>query len=271
MTSCVFINLPAAEDRRHSVEASFAASTAGDWRLHRFEALGPPDVASIPGALSPAEKACFASHRAALGERLQDEDPVLIVEDDAVFSPQAFEVLDGLLAQGGDWDLIFTDAALCDFNLMVHLASRRDGMAARGEYLPVDLKGRSFFGTTAYAVRGASKRRLHAALAAAEALDAPYDLFLRDLIHSGELKAAVAFPFLTSLAPQADGSQIQGGEAQVFDATLNAYRRLMYVARDLDRCRVDAERLRAANGDEASRMVGAVFATIVSPAFPLDR
>jgi GR25 family glycosyltransferase involved in LPS biosynthesis len=271
MKSCVFINLPAAEDRRGSVEGSFAAAQTADWRLERFEALAPPDVAGIPGALRPAEKACFASHRAALGGCLQDEDPVLIVEDDAVFSPQTFGVLDGLLARGGDWDLIFTDAALCDFNLMVHLASRRDGMTARGEYLPVDLMGRSYFGATAYAVRGSSKRRLHAALAEAVTLDRPYDLFLRDLIHSGEFKAAVAFPFLTSLSPQADGSQIQGGEARVFDTTLNAYRRLMYVARDLDQCRADAERLCAANGDEASRMVGDVFATIVSPAFPLDR
>lgn len=270
MKSCVFINLPAAEERRRILEASFGQAAVGDWRLNRFAAREPADVAAIGGTLTPREKACFASHRAALGEHLTGDDPVLIVEDDAVFSPQAFGVLDGLLARGGDWDLIFTDAALCDFNLMVHLASRRDGMAARGEYLPVDLRGRSYFGATAYAVRGSSKRRLHEALTAATELNQPYDLFLRDLIHSGRFKAAVVFPFVTSLSPQADGSQIQGGDTAVFDQTLNAYRRLMYVARDLDQCRADAERL-AAHTDDASRMVGGVFAAIVSPAFPLDR
>ncbi|HXA38841.1 MAG TPA: glycosyltransferase family 25 protein [Phenylobacterium sp.] len=269
MKACVFINLPAAEARRRDIEASFARTAAGAWSLSRFKALGPADVAAIPGALTPAEKACFASHRTALGEHLAGDDPVLIVEDDAVFSPQAFGVLDGLLGRGGDWDLIFTDAALCDFNLMVHLAARRDGMVTRGEYLPVDLKGRSYFGATAYAVRGSSKRRVHAALAAAE-LNQPYDLFLRDLIHSGSLKAAVVFPFITSLSAEADGSQIQGDDTAVFDRTLNAYRRLMYVARDLDRCRADAQRL-AAHTDEAARLVGAVFAAVVSPAFPLDR
>ena len=274
MKACVFINLPAATDRRESVEASFAAAQASGqaagWSLHRFEALAPADIADSPGAISPAEKACFASHRDALGEHLEGDDPVLIAEDDAVFAPQAFGVLDGMLAQAGDWDILYTDAALCDFNLMVHLASRRDAMAARGEYLPVDLKGRSFFGATAYAVRGASKRRLHAALAAAGALDQPYDLFLRDLIHAGAFKAAVVFPFVTSLSPEADGSQIQAGETAVFDQTLNAYRRLMYAARDIDQCRADAERL-AAQTNEASRLVGGVFAAIVSPAFPLDR
>jgi hypothetical protein len=270
MKACVYINLAAARNRRESVEASFAAAAAGDWTLERFEALGLADVAAIPGAISPAEKACFASHRAALAQHLDGDEPVLIVEDDAVFAPQAFGGLDGMLAQAGDWDILYTDAALCDFNLMVHLASRRDAMAARGEYLPVDLKGRSFFGATAYAVRGSSKGRLHAALTVAEALDQPYDLFLRDLINSGAFKAAVVFPFVTSLSPEADGSQIQGGETAAFDQTLNAYRRLMYAARDLRQCRADAERL-AAPTDEASRLVGGVFATIVSPGFPLDR
>lgn len=270
MKVCVFINLPAAVGRRASVEASFAAAQASGWSLQRFEALAPPDVAAIPGAISAAEKACFASHRTALAQQLDGDDPVLIVEDDAVFSAQAFAVLDGMLAQAGAPDILYTDAALCDFNLMVHLASRRDGMAARGEFAAVDLAGRSFFGATAYAVRGAAKARLHAALIAAETLDQPYDLFLRDLIHRGEFKGAVAFPFLTTLASEADASQIQAGDTAVFDATLNAYRRLMYVDRDLAQCRVDAERL-AANTDEAARLVGGVFAAIVSPAFPLDR
>jgi GR25 family glycosyltransferase involved in LPS biosynthesis len=270
MKACVFINLPAAAGRRASVEASFPAAQASGWTLRRFEALGPADVAATGGALTPTEKACFASHRAALAQHLDGDDPVLIVEDDAVFSPQTFAVLDGMLAQAGDWDLLYTDAALCDFNLMVHLASRRDGLAERGEYVAVDLAGRSLFGATAYAVKGAAKARLHAALAAAEQLDQPYDLFLRDLIHSGVFRAAVAFPFLTTLAPAADASQIQASDTAVFDATLNAYRRLMYVDRDLGQCRLDAERLAAHTG-EAARLVGGVFAAIVSPAFPLDR
>jgi hypothetical protein len=271
MKSCVFINLAAAADRRRSLEASFSAAVAGDWRLQRFEALAASDVAALPGSLTPAEKACFASHRMALGAHLEDDDPILIVEDDAVFAPQAFGVLDALLAQEGPWDVIYPDAALCDFNLMIHLASRRDGMVARGEYQTLDLAGCSYFGATAYAVRGGAKRRLHAALLAIDALDQPIDLALRHICHKGQLRMAVVFPFLTTVSALADGSQIQGDDAAVFDRTLNAYRRLMYVARDLDQCRADAARLRQANTDEASRLVGDIFATIVSPAFPLGR
>jgi hypothetical protein len=44
----------------------------------------------------------------------------------------------------------------------------------------------------------------------------------------------------------------------------------MYVARDLELCRADAQRL-AARTDETARLVGGVFAAVISPDFPLDR
>lgn len=269
MKPCVFINLPAAEDRRRSVELSFAATAPSDWALSRFPAFGPADVANLAGSLSAKEKGCFASHRAALGQYLEGDGPIFIAEDDVVFAAQTFGVLDALMNQG-DWDVLYTDAALCDLAAMVQLARRRDAMRRKGEYLAVNLAGRSYFGATAYAVRGSAKRRLHAALSAASDLNQPYDLVLRDLCHSGRFKMAVCFPFLTTVSAYADASQIQH-DGDVFDTTLNAYRRLMYVDRDLDQCDRDGARLRAANGDETARRVGDIFAAIASPAFPLDR
>ncbi|MET0274163.1 MAG: glycosyltransferase family 25 protein [Phenylobacterium sp.] len=261
MKPCVFINLEAARDRRASVEASFAAAAPQGWRLERFAALGPADVAAISGSLRPAEKACFASHRAVIGERLGDADPLFVVEDDAIFSPRAFSVLEALLAADPAWDVLFADLALCDLSLMIQLAKRRDALAARGEHLALNLAGRSFTGAAAYVVRGSVKRRLYDALSAPAALDQPYDLFLRDLCHAGTFRMGVAFPFLTAASSLADDSQIQTGDGAVFDATLGAFRRLMYVDRDLDQCRRDTERLTAAHTDEAARMVGAVFAS----------
>ena len=271
MTRCVFINLAAAAERRGAVEASFAAAAPAGWSLERFEALTPSDVAAVPGGLKPAEKACFASHRAALAADLDSAGHLMIAEDDVVFSPRTFAALDQLLAQAPDWDVLFTDVAFCDLALMVHLARRRDPMAAAGEQMILNLRGRAWNGATAYLVRGSAKARLHAALAAATAMDRPYDLFLRDLCEAGELKAGVCFPFLTTVSAAADASQIQSGPDVVFDQTLSAFRRLMFVERDLDQCRADTQRLRTLSGGEAADMVGTVFATLVSPAFPLDR
>jgi GR25 family glycosyltransferase involved in LPS biosynthesis len=271
MKACVFINLPAATARRASVEASFTAANTEGWYLRRFGALGPDNVADLSGTLKPAEKACFASHRAALGACLGDEEHALIVEDDAVFAPQAFGVVDALFAQNPGWDVIYTDVAICDLSLMVHLANRRDAMVGQSEFLTIDLAGRSYAGAAAYAVRGSAKQRLHAALSVSSRLDQPIDLFLRDLAHGPDFKIGVSFPFLTAPAGLADaGSQIQGEEVALFDATFNAYRRLMFVERNMDQCRADSERL-SAHTDETARLVGGVFAAIVSPAFPLDR
>jgi len=273
MKACVFINLPAAADRRQSVEASFATAQASGqaagWSLHRFEALGPADVADIPGAISPAEKACFASHRDALGQHLEGDDPVLIAEDDAVFAPQAFAVLDALLAQQPGLDVIYGDV-VCDFNLMVHLASRRDAMVARGEYEAIDLTGRPYFAALAYVVRGSAKRRLHTALSATTELDQAYDIALRGLCHSGQFRMAVAFPFLATVSSLADGSQIQTRGDGVFDATLNAFRRLMFVARDVEQCRADIARLQAGVEGDTARLTGALFSVMASPAFSAE-
>ena len=270
MKTCVYINLDAAERRRRAVEASFARAAPQGWSLQRFAALAPADVADLPGRLSDAEKGCFASHRAALGKALDDEADLFVAEDDIVFSRQAFGVVGGFLGRGGDWDVLLADVALCDLSLMIHLARARDGMVGRGEYTLVDLARRSWFGATAYAVRGASKRKLHDLLSADSALDQPYDLKLRELGQAGAIRIAACFPFVTTVAAEADRSQIQQAPHAFFDQTLNAYRRLMYVERDLDQCRRDNARLRA-QCDEPSALVGDIFAAMVTPAFPLDR
>ncbi|MBS0334049.1 MAG: glycosyltransferase family 25 protein [Proteobacteria bacterium] len=265
MKTCVYINLAAAADRRASLEASFAAAQTDGWTLERFAALGPADIADLPGKLSPPEKACFASHRAALARHLVGDDPVMIVEDDAVFAPQAFGVLDALLAAEPTWDVLYGEV-VCDFYQMVQLAGRRDEMVAKSQYQAMPLAGRPYFAASAYVVSGSAKRRLHAALSAPAALDQAFDVALRAL--TAQFRMAVAFPFVTTVSRHADGSQVQARENPVFDATLNAFRRLMYVDRDLDQCRADIERLqKAAAGSDTARLTGALFGVMATPAF----
>ena len=269
MKTCVYINLAAAEDRRRSVEASFAAAETTGWALQRFEALGPSDVASVPGATSSAERACFASHRAALAAHLAGDDAVMIVEDDVVFSPQAFGVLDALMARHAGWDVIYGEV-VCDFSMMVQLAGRRDALVASDRYQAFDLMNRPYFAASAYVVRGAAKRRLHAALSAPAGLDQPYDIALRALCHSGQFRMAVAFPFLTTVSILAESSQIQTRENPLFDASLNAFRRLMFVARDLDQCRAEIERLQSLADSDTARLTGAIFSAMATPAFAAE-
>jgi GR25 family glycosyltransferase involved in LPS biosynthesis len=271
MKPCVFINLADAAGRRASLEASSAAAAHDGWTLEGFEALGPADVAATPGALGSAAKACFASHRAVIAAHLEDEAPLFVAEDDTVFSRGAFAAVDRLLGQAHDWDVLFTDVALCDLAMMVHLSRRRDALVAAGEVLAANLAGRNFFGANAYVVRGSAKRRLHDLLSEPAALDRPYDLFLRDLAAQGRLKLGCAFPFVTRLSAHAEATQIQGAEAPVFDRTLNAWRRLMAVERDLPAVGAEIAELSGALATQDSRAVGEVFAILASPGFPLTR
>ncbi len=269
MKTCVFINLPAAVERRRSLEASFAAANHEGWRLERFEALGPADVADIPGSLLPAEKACFASHREALGRHLDDEQDLYILEDDALFSPQAFGVVDAIMAQFKTWDVLFTDTVTSDLVLMVRLAKRWDEMVACGQYEVQDLTHRMFFGASAYVVRGTAKRALHAQLSAEVELNEPYDIFLHTLASRQRSRMGVCFPYVTSVAAHAEQSQIRATSAAI-GRTLNTFRRLMYVARDLTALRHEADQLQADYADDASRVMGGVFSAIAGPAFPRD-
>lgn len=264
MKTCVYINLPAAADRRREIEASFAAAHTDGWALERFEALGPGDVADLPGGISPTEKACFASHRAALGRHLDGDGLVMIVEDDTLFAPRAFVVMEALLTAGTGWDVLYGDT-VCDYYMMLQLARRRDAMVDRGEHQAIDLAGRHYFAASAYVVGGPAKRRLHAALSSPEAMTQPFDIALRAL--AGEFRMAVAFPFLTTVSRAADASQIQTRTDPLFDATLNAFRRLLFVDRDLEACRADIGRLQATADSDTARLTGAVFSVMASPGF----
>lgn len=270
MKTCVFINLAEAAARRAAFEADFAPVQEPGWSLTRFEALGPADVAALPGGLSPAEKGCFASHRAAMAAHADDTDTLLVAEDDVRFAAGALTLVEAMLA-ATDWDILFTDVGLCDLPTMLSLAGRRAALAAEGQFMLVDLRARSYFGATAYAVRGASKARLKAALDSAGDLDQPYDLFLRDLGRSGALKVATCFPFLSTPGPLAERSQIQSERTAPFDRAMTAFRRLMYLHPDFEACGREVTALRAEFGTAESELVGGVFSVLAAPGFPLDR
>ncbi|HEY8572165.1 hypothetical protein [Phenylobacterium sp.] len=263
MPVCRYINLDAATDRRRAVEASFAAAEPHGWRLERFAGLGP-GYKGMPSPLRPGAQGCFHSHREALAASLADDEPVMVMEDDVAFAPRTFAAVGQLLAQPGDWDLLLTEGAILDAALMVTVARARNSLAAEGRFGVMDLKDRPFAGATGYVVRGSSKRKVWEALAAAD-LSRPIDLYLRDLSHDGRLKVALAIPYLTTLAPAADASQIVGDDP-AWDRPIFLFRRYMFLDRDLDALAREAQALTAMAEDEG-RVLGGVIAAVTSPGF----
>lgn len=260
-----YINLDGALERRAALEANVAAVAPGA-ELVRFPAVTAEEAAGTPGPLTPNEKGCFRSHRELLASRDPGET-ILVLEDDARVSRLALPALNTTLAATGDaWDVIFTDVAIGDCDLMAELIRRRR-KARAGQFGLLDLRPLHFSGTTAYAVRGGFREELNRLLARYAELNTPYDLAMRALIQEGAVRGACLFPFVTTLADIAVDSQVQTSAKAVKDLPLNLFRRLMWVDRDVEECLALAKALDALMCDDEARIGGAVFAALSSSAF----
>lgn len=258
-----YINLDAAVERRGQVEASFGRAPHGGWELTRFPAVGAADMAQAPGRLQPSEKACFESHRRLIGQHLDDDAPLLVLEDDVAFSSLTFPVLDAMLGGPEDWDLLFTDVAIFEPAQILEFVRARELQARDQEVVTASLNGMGFVAATAYLIRGSSKAKLYKLLVEAGELDLPYDVHLQQLCARGELKAAVCVPFITTLSDHAGRSQIRD-ELPASHQALNLFRRLMFIERDPAAC-VEAARVLQAQLPAPEFALGAVVGALSLP------
>ncbi|WP_421936317.1 glycosyltransferase family 25 protein [Phenylobacterium sp.] len=264
---CHYINLDTATARRANLEAAFRAVNPAGWELVRIAASGPDAAAGVQGAITATEKACWLSHRRAIEAALGDDEPVVIVEDDVRFSPRTFPILAALATADSEWDLLYSDVILTEISSMVTYARDWPQLARAGNFRMQDLATLPFVGAAGYVVRGGSKRRVLEALDSLP-FDRAYDVALRDLIHQGVLQGRACFPFLTAPSVDADASTIQPSQLQFRDAAINAFRRLMFVDRDLEASRRDVAALEAAHGDPAATVLGGVLGALVSSKMP---
>jgi len=193
---------------------------------------------------------------------------VLVIEDDVRFSPRTFYILGALAEADTEWDILFTDITLTDADSMVSFARDWPQLARAGNFRLHDLAQIPYVGAAGYVIRHASKRKVLAALDNLPPFDRAYDVALRDLIHGGALAGRGCFPFLTAPSADADTSTILPARLQLRGRMINAFRRLMFVDRDLEASRRDIAALDAAHADPAAILIGGVFAAMVSSTPP---
>jgi GR25 family glycosyltransferase involved in LPS biosynthesis len=236
---CIYINLDKAEERRLHVEKNFAAHKKPDWTLARFPAVDKISVErnNIGGAAKPGEKGCFLSHRNLLEQRLGDDKSYLVVEDDAMIGARTCSLIERVLESNRDldWDILFTDVCIPSMPLMFELLKVRRDLCKRNiDVEPMNLRGVEFAGSTAYIVNGKSKRKMHEILSAYKNIDLPYDLYLRQLSHTGALKIYTLFPFVTTLSDLSDGSQIKAESVNPIELSWNMFRKMIWTERNLN-------------------------------------
>lgn len=256
----VYINLDTAAERRALLEASFARVPQAGWELARFPAVTAAEAAAAPGAILPTEKACFESHRRVIAQSLADDRPLFVLEDDVAFSQIVFPFLSAVADHPGDWDLLFTDVALIQAGHMMRIARQREELARESEVSILPLRGVYFASAAAYLVRASSKAKLHGLLQEPRALDLPYDIYLQELSASGRLNVSACAPFLTTLAPVSGQSQIKEHPLLQHRA-MDAFRRLMFVERDMAACNREAAGLRA-EAPEPARLLGDILGAL---------
>ena len=152
----------------------------------------------------------FLSHTRALETALTSGTAVHILEDDALLSEHVRPVVEDAVSSGlfDRFDILFTDTFVsCHIGLLKFLKTRFDATAASpnrplrlNDLQVMDLAGQNFSCLTSYAVGRKSIERVHALcrqeLASGPRM--PVDLFIRDCVNTGKLRAACVAPFVTS-------------------------------------------------------------------------
>jgi GR25 family glycosyltransferase involved in LPS biosynthesis len=230
---CCYINLDQAVQRRVDIEASFNRAARPGWRLERFSALDTAwvDAHAVAGSRSRAEKACFLSHRAVIQAHAGKARNLLVLEDDATFGIATCEIVDGFLEQnaGAEWDLLFLDICASQIEDMLTLYFNREKFMRQRTVIPLDLRNIPFFGTNAYIVNANAFEKVLACIDSGMPIDSEYDIFLAKRVREGSLKAAVLFPFLTTLSQHANASQIQRQSVDTINLARNLFRNMMWV------------------------------------------
>lgn len=278
----LYINLDRSRERRENFEAR-AVPLGLSGRYVRFPAV---DGAALPVSkfgLRAGEVGAFHSHTRALERARSFGTPVHILEDDAILCEHMAPVIEGAIAARllESFDILLTDMFVAPHlgilkSLSGAFARVKDAGAGPLRFSDVqilDLAGQNFACLTSYLVGARGLERVHALCAAELAAGPrlPVDLFIRNCVASGQLRAACTVPFVTSFDfdEVAKSTIVQGEGARPSVAALAALRYSFYAKRDLARANaiMDAAIGQREAGEPHRELVLRVVGFVLSDAF----
>jgi GR25 family glycosyltransferase involved in LPS biosynthesis len=230
--NCHYINLSFEHEKRHLIEANFHQFNSKKWVLNRFEAIDKNFVQTnqVKGQISDGAKGCFLSHRALMNQHIQSDSHLYIVEDDVVFCNKTQHLVEKVTSLDSmDWDMLYTDVCIPQASQMMTLYQLKQECTKEDQLRVLDLAQMNFASTAAYIVNKKSIAKVAALLNAPDELNIPIDLYYRSLVHSGELKAFVTFPFLTSLSSRSEDSNIQTAQHAYTELVWHSFRKLIWM------------------------------------------
>lgn len=280
-----YINLDRSEERRKRIEDGLARhSLSGLYR--RFPAVEGRSLPKGQSPLSPGQLGCFHSHVWLLKEAQSRGLHAHILEDDAILSEHTEPVITDAIQQRlfDHFDIVFTDTFVdCDLALlkgMKEAFDKTNGIASRplriADFQIMDLSRRNFACTTSYVAGFRSLDRILALFRQELAVGprTPIDLFIRDQVHAGKLRAACIFPFVTSLALEdIVGSMIDERSERLEKPSVMMFAALRYsffLGRDLSHAKHEMDaviKTRRSPADPHHELIVQAVDYVISPDF----
>jgi glycosyl transferase family 25 len=173
----------AAELGRFGLDHEFFPAIEGDHGHEFFDGYDQSEFLLNSGRnASPGEVGCYASHLTLWRQSLERNEPVLVLEDDALLTPRFGDALQIISRLISDYDFIRMQTLGPERN--------QDSMPVEriGDFT-IDYCSRYPYGAMAYAVSPVEARRL---LAASRTLTGPVDLILRNFWDHGQPLFAIS-------------------------------------------------------------------------------
>ena len=176
----------------------------------RFEALDGKELSKkYKTELDDGSLGCGFSHKAILEENLTSDKHLHVAEDDALFHsylPKIFKAVNSKV----DWDIIYTDIyfSMLTPTMFYNLHEKYKLYKAKGDISVVNLRGIDFSGATSYFVNKNSIKKLNNFLGSQWYKHEKHDAYINSLVQTGELKAFVTVPFVSSISKHSINSTI---------------------------------------------------------------
>ena len=244
---CFYINLAKDTTKRQDLELLFKTYNPDNWVLHRFEAIDKSYVNkySIKGSISDGAKGCFLSHKNLIRNNINRTQPLIIFEDDVVFSLETFSFIESIIQQlntNKEWDIIHTDICVPTAGAMIDFYLAKNNIPPNQLSL-INLEDKVYASTAGYIINSKSLQKVYNLLNNLESLDIPIDLYYRSLTHSGALKSYVTLPFITSLSSKSTQSNIQHDAHAYTELVWHTYRKFIWLRSDKNLVDRDIEKI----------------------------
>lgn len=241
----VFINLAEDERRRNALLSNLSAAGISSWYTHFPAINGRAEATNVPTKLDPGALGLWLTHEKIVEKYGGGTEHLHILEDDVVVAsdattlfPMALQTVD---QHFGDWDLLFTETFV-PFEFFETYRGMMQLFHKKRQISYLDLTSCYAACMTSVFLNRKSIEKYAKLIKGKWSIGIPIDLYLRRLLRKRELRAFVTVPFLSSISPESNQSNIRG-QLDMSRRVYDVFRRAFFVGADLNELVEEMRRL----------------------------